>query len=159
MPEIEITENETEEITAADYLTNLQQVKDTMVSKDSYQKLQAENKKLADALMSGNFMTEEPKEKVDIQALRNKLFAPNSKTTTDLEMWTDMLTLRDAVMEAGEQDPFLPYNHDYIATAEDHDTAQRVADNIRECIEYADGDAAVFKNELQRRCGNNNKKR
>ena len=33
----------------------------------------------------------------------------------------------------------------------DYEAAERVATVVRECIEYAKGDSAVFTNELQRR--------
>jgi hypothetical protein len=38
-----------------------------------------------------------------------------------------------------------------MPTDEDVRTAQKVADVLQECVDYAEGDSAVFTNELQRR--------
>ena len=54
--EDEVKTTQTEEqtpITADDYLTNLTALKNATVSKDEYERLKEENRKLADALANG----------------------------------------------------------------------------------------------------------
>ena len=60
------------------------------------------------------------------------------------------MKLREALLEKGEKDPFLPYGKNIIPTDEDIATADRVARVLQECVDYADGDSDIFTNELQR---------
>lgn len=59
---------------------------------------------------------------------------------TNLEVVTAQMALRDALVEAGEPDPFAPSN----PTPEDLAAAKRVADVKRECILEAEGDPKKF---------------
>ena len=54
-------------------------------------------------------------------------------------------------MARGETDPFLPVGKRIVPEQSDIEAANRVAEHLRECIEIANGDSAVFTNELQRR--------
>ena len=54
-------------------------------------------------------------------------------------------------MAEGKPDPFLPIGEQIMPTDQDIQTAQKVADVLQECVDYAEGDSAVFTNELQRR--------
>lgn len=139
---------------AQDYINNLNALKENMVSKEDYQRILDDNRKLMNALANGGGdYGESKKEPVDINEIRRKLFSPETQRKTNLEYFTEVLALRDALIEAGEQDCFLPYNRDYIPSQQDIDDAERIAENLRECVEYAAGDPRVFNVELQRRCG------
>lgn len=149
--------NETPEeqtFSAQDYINNLNALKENMISRDEYNKVVADNKKLVNALSSGGYMErEEQKQAVDVDALRRSLFSPETQRKTNLQYFTEVLALRDALIERGEQDPFLPFNREYVPTPQDMDDAERIANNLKECVEYANGDPSVFNVELQRRCG------
>ena len=133
-----------------DYIAAIQELRNTTVSKEKYAKLSAENKKLLDALVNGQ-QIELPKEKsVNISELRKKLFDGNTELT-NLEYVETALSLRDALIENGERDPFLPYGEKVNETAEQHEAAERVAETLRECVEFANGDSGIFTAELQRR--------
>lgn len=54
-------------------------------------------------------------------------------------------------MAEGKPDPFLPVGNQIAPTDDDIAAAERVAKVLQECVDYADGDSAVFTNELQRR--------
>lgn len=140
---------EEEKITAEDYLANLQALKNNTVSKDEYNRLIAENKKLADALANGlpyeNDVDKE--EEVDIDALRQNFF---DKHKNSLQMAKDMLALRDAVIESGQPDPALGNNPETF-TPDNMAEVERVMTAIREAVEAADGNNDVFYSELQRR--------
>ena len=82
--------------------------------------------------------------------MRAELFGSENEFS-NLDYWTKALQLRSAVIEGGGVDPFLPYGKNIAPTNEDIETANRVAKVVAECIEYAEGDSAVFTNELQRR--------
>lgn len=133
-----------------DYVAAIQELQNNTVSKEQYNKLKSENKKLLDALVSGQQIETPSESKVSVQDLRKKLFNRDSELT-NLEYVETTLQLRDALIESGERDPFLPYGEKVQETAEQHDKANRVAEVLKECIDFADGDSGIFTAELQRR--------
>ena len=147
-------ENVVVEDNTNDYIDQIKKLKENSVSKDDYNKLKADNKKLIDALASGTQIESKVEQKIDavenINNLRKKLFSKGSNLD-NLEYCKTAVELRDALIENGEKDPFLPFGHNVVATDSDHETAERVANVMKECIEYADGDPDIFTNELQRR--------
>lgn len=144
-------EESTAEDTSAQYLAAIKELKENSVNIAKYRKLQDENKQLLDSLINGGQVSvEQPKEEVDIQALRNKL-ADTDHDMTNLEFAETALKLREAVMDEGGNDPFLPYGHNISPTAEDVEAADRVASVFKECIDYAQGDSQLFTQELMRR--------
>lgn len=134
-----------------DYIEAIKEMKQNSVSKEAYNKLKQENKQLLDSIINGkeinnNYEKEEP---VDIKELRKNMFTTECDMT-NLDYVSNALKLRDALIEKGEKDPFLPVGEKIIPTEEDIATANRVANILRDCVEYADGDSAIFTNELQR---------
>jgi hypothetical protein len=126
-------------------------MKETTVSRDKYNEAIAENRKLIKALTNGETLSpENSKPKADIEALRKDLFNRDS-TLNNLQYVEKALELRDALMERGEADPFLPVGSRVAPTHDEIETAENVAEIYRECIEYADGNSEVFTNELMRR--------
>ena len=96
---------------------------------------------------------EQPKEqpKPDIDALRKKLFANTRQDLTNLDFVTTALELRQALIDNGEIDPFVPVGSKIKPTSEDFDKAEKVAKVLQECVDYADGNSDVFTSELKRR--------
>ena len=143
------------EMTAKEYINQIKDLKEKTVSREEYDRIKNDNKELAKALINGTGAkipgVTKPEEKPDLDDLRKKLFTKKSKN--DLEYFTNLLALRDGVMADGQPDPFLPINREFRATAQDEADAERIATQIKEAIEYADGDPAVFSNDLRRRCG------
>ena len=143
------------EMTAKEYINQINDLKEKTVSREEYDRIKNDNKELAKALINGTGANipgiTKPEEKPDLDDLRKKLFTKKSKN--DLEYFTNLLALRDGVMADGQPDPFLPVNREFRATAQDEADAERIATQIKEAIEYADGDPAVFSNDLRRRCG------
>lgn len=133
--------------TAPDYLKVIEDLKSSTVSKEDYRKLREENKRLLQSLANGE-KPEKIYEKPKIEDLRKDLFG---KDLTNLEFAEKALELREALMEDGQNDPFLPYGKKTLPTDQDIEGANRVAEVLKDCIEYADGDPSVFTAELQRR--------
>lgn len=140
--------------TTQDYIDTIKNLKENSVDRSKYEQLKADNKRLLDAVVNGQTV-EAPsaKPEVDIDALRNKLF--KTEEQTNLDYCANALALRNALIEKGEADPFLPSGSKTLPTDEDRATAQRVADVIQECIDYAEGDSSIFTNELMRRTVDN----
>lgn len=143
------------EMTAKEYINQINDLKEKTVSREEYERIKNDNKELAKALINGTGANipgiTKPEDKPDLDDLRKKLFTKKSKN--DLEYFTNLLALRDGVMADGHPDPFLPINREFRATAQDEADAERIATQIKEAIEYADGDPVVFSNDLRRRCG------
>ena len=152
-----LPENENENVVVEDntndYIDQIKKLKENSVSKEDYDKLRLDNKRLIDALANGTQMdVVEPKVSTveKINELRKKLFGKGTNLN-NLEYCDTALQLREALIEKGERDPFLPFGHNVLATESDIESANRVATVMRECIDYADGDSDIFTNELQRR--------
>lgn len=131
-----------------DYIETINQLKANSVSKADYDKLLRENRQLLNNLANGTTPeVAKPVEKKDIVKMRDELVYGEY---SNLEYATRALELRDEMMAQGYEDPFLPQGKQVAATEDDIKAAQRVADGLRHCIDYANGDRQLFTNELQR---------
>ena len=152
--EKEISVTGTVEDNTQDYLAAIKELKENSVNRSEYDKLRAENKRLIDAVVNGQPGQEEQvvvrHSKEQIDDLRNELFN-SPRELNNLEFITKAMELREALMENGEPDPFLPVGKQISPTRDDIEGAEKVAQVYKECIEYAEGDSEVFTNELMRR--------
>lgn len=137
-----------------DYLAAIKELKEKSVDRSEYDKLRAENKRLIDAVVNGQPGQEEQvvvkHSKEQINDLRNDLFN-SPRELNNLEFITKAMELREALIENGEPDPFLPAGKQISPTRDDIESAEKVAQVYAECIAYAEGDSEVFTNELMRR--------
>lgn len=154
LEEKEVSVTGTVEDNTQDYITAIKELKQNSVDRSEYEKLRAENKKLIDAVVNGQPGQEEQvvvkHSKEQIDDLRNDLFN-SPRELNNLEFITKTMELREALMENGEPDPFLPVGKQISPTRDDIEGAEKVAQVYKECIEYAEGDSEVFTNELMRR--------
>lgn len=135
---------------STDYIEALKEMKQNSVDRATYDKLKSENKQLLDALVNGKEIEIKREEPVDVNQLRKDLFN-RDKQLSNLDYVSSALKLRDALIERGERDPFLPYGDKVSLTAEHYEKAEQVATVLKECVEFADGDSGIFTAELQRR--------
>ena len=130
------------------YISALKDIETNSVDRKKYEEVLEANKKLAKALVNGEKAEQaEVKEKVDINKLREDIF---TKESSNLEYITNVLKLRNALIENGEMDPFLPSGKNIVPTEEDIVCANRVAQKLQDCVDYADGNSDIFTSELQR---------
>ena len=131
-----------------DYISEIQRLKETTVSKEDYNKLKADNKKLITALSNGSSIEGKVEPKVDpiekINNLRKELFGSESNSMNDLDMVSKMLELRKEIIDNGGTDPFLPKGHKVRITDNDKECANRVARVLTECVEDAEGSNRRF---------------
>ena len=152
--EKEISVTGTVEDNTQDYLAAIKELKENSVNRSEYDKLRAENKRLIDTVVNGlpgqeeQVVVKHSKEQID--DLRNELFN-SPRELTNLEYVTKAMELREALIENGEPDPFLPVGKQISPTRDDIEGAEKVAQVYKECIDYAEGDSEVFTNELMRR--------
>ena len=154
LEEKEVSVTGTVEDNTQDYIAAIKELKQNSVDRSEYDKLRAENKRLIDAVVNGQPGQEEQvvvkHSKEQIDDLRNELFN-SPRELNNLEFITKTMELREALMENGEPDPFLPVGKQISPTRDDIEGAEKVAQVYKECIEYAEGDSEVFTNELMRR--------
>lgn len=128
----------------------INELKQNSVSKEMYNKVVEEKNKYLKALIDGNQVAEaQPKEPVDIDALRSDLFS-GKKDLSNLEYAQKALELRDALIESQGVDIFVGRGSKLTPTNDDYEAAQRVADTFQQCIDVAQGDSEIFTRELMR---------
>ena len=132
----------------SDYIATINELKSTTVARSEYEKLKRENRQLLDSLVNGtNPEMAQPVQKKSIKELRDDLVRGE---LNNLNYVSTALELRDAMIEQGMGDPFLPQGKQIAATSDDIKAANRVAEALKDCVEYANGDSQLFTNELQR---------
>lgn len=142
-------EGETTE-TEFDPVQAINELKQNSVSKEMYNKVVEEKNKYLKALIDGNQVAEaQPKEPVDIDALRSDLFS-GKKDLSNLEYAQKALELRNALIDSEGVDIFVGRGSKLTPTNEDYEAAQRVADTFQQCIDVAQGDSEIFTRELMR---------
>ena len=143
---------------SVDYIKAINELKQNSVPRKQYEELQKENKELLDTLINGGqLQVNEVVEKPSIEELRKGLFSKEAaeKDMTNLEFVSRSLELRNAIIESGGTDPFLPVGRGIEITRDDYEAAEFTAQQFQECIDIAKGNSEVFTAELMRRTVDN----
>lgn len=147
-------ENGTAATTLEEALAEIEKLKETSVPREEYDKERENNRTLLKKIVDGRYDEEEDEdpdpEPVD---LKKAAKAVTSGNLPNLEYARRALAYRDACIEQGKGDPFLPIGEHAERASTDAGKADRVAELLRHCVEYADeagGDNEVFTNELTR---------
>ena len=142
--EVNTTETEFDPVQA------INELKQNSVSKEKYEKVVAEKNKYLKALIDGNQVAEaQPKEPVNIKALREDLFS-GKKDLSNLEYAQKALQLREALIDEQGIDVFVGRGSKLTPTKEDYEAAQNLADCFQQCIDVANGNSEIFTRELMR---------
>ena len=117
------------------------------------EELEAANKKY-DTLVKGILEGQTPdlggdESKPDISKLRKELYH-SEEQLSNLEVVSKTLQLRQAIIDEGGDDPFLPTFAQASPTQADIDAAQRVAKLLQEAVDKAEGDEAAFNASLNK---------
>ena len=145
--ELNVTGEKVEDMTP-DYLAAINELKQNSVNREDYNKLKAENKKLLDSIVNGTPVEVQSPQRKSIEELRAAYLKEDQ---TNIDYISNTLKLREALIAEGKPDPFSPIVEQILPTDEDIAAANKVASVLQECVDYAEGDSAVFTNELQRR--------
>ena len=136
----------------------LKEARENSVSKEEYERVVNENKKLVSEIINGEGGAgngqANPPEKADIKALRDELYGPKGADLNNLEFWKKTLALRDAVIEQEGYDPFLPHGAKIKPNEQDVERANAVAKTVQKCIDDANGNSEVFTALLQAETAN-----
>lgn len=147
----EIETNEVVENENLDYIETIKQLKQTTVPKTELEKLQAENKKLLNTLLEGGELdaAATTPQKRTSDEIRKELFSDDADFN-NLDFAIKAIELREAILDEGGIDPFVPQGNKIVAEESDFAAAEKVAEALKSCIEYANGDSEIFTNELMR---------
>ena len=151
------SEKKPEENSNVELAKALKEARENSVSKEEYERLQQENKRLVSEIINGegNVGNGQPApEKVDIKALREELYGPKGADLSNLDFWKKTLQLRNAVIEQEGYDPFLPHGAKIKPNEQDVERAEAVAKTVEKCIEEANGNSEVFTALLQAETAN-----
>ena len=132
------------------YIDKLNDYKANTISKADYEKVLSERDTLKKALFEGTGAPEAEKPVRTAEEIRKELFGEEMETMPFTKGAALSLELREAVLREEGVDIFVGSGENFTPDATDYATAQRVADCFTHCLEYADGDDAVFTNELMR---------
>lgn len=142
--------NEEGDSQGTDYIEAIKKLKENTVEKEKYEELEAENKKLLQALIDGEQIEVEGNgEQTDInekiKQLHKEMFVDDFQGT-DLDYCQKALELRKAVMERDGEDAdiFLPRGHNVMISDNDREASKRVAEKMQEAIDNAQGSNKVF---------------
>ncbi len=132
-----------------DYIAALNELKEKSVDRAKYDQLKAENKKLLDSIVNGTSVEVPPVvQKKSTEELRKAWLKEDQ---TNLEYIQNTLALREAIISEGNPDPFLPIGKQISPDDNDINAANKAAQVLQECVDYADGNSDIFTTELQRR--------
>ena len=145
-------QQKTENTSDVDYIKALNDLKHNSVPIEKYNKLKEDNQKLLNSFVNGEDIQKPDKpEKVDVAQIRESMFGVKAKQMTNLEFIDNALKLRKQILDDGGADIFVPTGHKVQTTHNDYERAQRVANVLQECVDYASGNPEVFTDELKRR--------
>lgn len=114
-------------------IETINDLRNNSVPKEKYEKSVKENKMLLDAVVKNQPMKAEVLQKPTAQEYRNKLFGLKG-SMSNLEYCKTALDLRDAVIAEGGDDPFVGSGHKLTPSRDDYESAQRVADVMRDVL-------------------------
>lgn len=141
----------TEAGTEVDYIAAIKAIKESSVPREEFDKLKKQNKQLLDAYVNGDpINVDAAKKQINVDEIRKRLFTESSNRS-NLDYVKDALTLRQALIERGQLDPFVPRGKQIKTTREDYECADRVARVLQECVDDAKDDPEAFTNLLRSR--------
>lgn len=137
--------------TSDEYIAAIQHLKETTVPKEEYEKKVAENKKLINAIATGQRDAEVAQKEA---TMTSDDFAKELvKRHTNLEYAQLALKQRAKAIEEGKPDPFMPHGASFKeGKADDADNANMAADFLQSIVDESDGNPAVFNSLFQARC-------
>ena len=135
-----------------DYLAQIQEMKKNSVSREAYDKMRDENKRLLDAIVNGTDLkqeqTEQPKMRTPDEVYID--FVVSDKPRSNVERAKLWIEYRESCKAAGEPDPYVSNGTKVKPTAAEIESVDRTQAALEHCIEYSGGNDAIFTNELNR---------
>lgn len=125
-------------------LEQIEELKGSTVSKDKYDSVVEDYRKMAEAFMNGQTIDKEeaPEAPVDGNNILNELVMGDTKHS-NLDYVVAALEAREALIKAGI-DPNMPFGPKAEYTENDAEQTEYIAKILQECVDRAEGDPASF---------------
>lgn len=136
---------------AEDYVANVKKLKEQTVDKELYEKVLQDNKVLRDAILEGTSLEgngQEATNKPDREALVKDLINSSETELSNAQFVKKTLELRQAIIDDGEVDPFLPVGAKIQPTMEDIAKANRVAEGLQYCLDEATDESGIIDEDI-----------
>ena len=134
-----------------DYITAIKELKENSVSKDQYDALMAERKKLIDSIVNGQDEIDQEKEPELGSRLEYYKKYKENKFNSNLEYWDNLVKLRKATIAEYGADPTVTGNYGLTPEGQKVEPAygepeamEKSFEIIENMINEADGDPKVF---------------
>ena len=138
----------------------LRKLKENSVPKEEFDRLAQRNKTLSEKYVDSlGEQANKAKEEAapDVNKMRSELFGNDRKDMTNLEYMDKVCKFRDAAIANGERDPFLPTGGPDKDSLEAHNTAEKVANGLKQMVKDANGSPEAFNALYQARVEDVNK--
>ena len=134
-----------------DYLAQIQELKKNSVSRAQYNKQLEENRKLLNAIVSGDQIEkkEETKQMRTPDEVYND-FIVSDKPRSNVERAKLWIEYRESCKAAGEPDPYASNGTKIKPSAAEIASIDRAQAALEHCIEYSGGNDDIFTTELNR---------
>jgi hypothetical protein len=143
-----------ENVEDTDYITAIKELKENSVSKDKYDALEAEKKKLLEVIVSGQEQ-EAPEEELKDRAYYYDLYKKNN-FNSNLDFWDNFIKLRKATIKEYGGDPtvtgefgFLPDGTKFEHTFGEDQVQEEQMNLIEDLIEQSNGNPIAFDKLMQ----------
>lgn len=138
-----------------DAIEEIKKLKSESVPKKDYDKVVAERNRALKALTEGVPYGNEEKAKQPAReelekkatSIRSELYG-RQFSGTDLDYVSKTLELRKTEMALGMPDPFLGISKK--VTSDDVERSNEIAETLQKCVDDADGDDVIFRNNVRR---------
>ena len=138
----------------------LKKLRENSVPKEEFDRLAQRNKTLSEKYVESlGEQKDKAKEEAapDVNKMRAELFGNDRKNMTNLEYIDKVCKFRDAAIAAGERDPFLPTGGPDKDSLEARNTAEKVANGLKQMVKDANGSPEAFNALYQARTEDVNK--
>lgn len=132
-----------------DYIDVIQDYKENYVPKSTLEAKDKEIDKLKKALFEGESYTTVETSRRPSSEISAEIFS-DDENLSNLDAAKLFLELRDSLLAEGKADGFTGFGIKFIGDESDPASAEKAAAALQSCIDYADGDSALFSQELQR---------
>ncbi len=137
-----------------DYVEAIKNLKENSVSKEKYEALEAEKKKLLEAMINGDSLDTQDPEQLDSRLEYYKKYKEN-KFATDLDFWDNFIKLRKATIKEYGGDPCVPGNYGLTPEGAKAQPAYGEVESVNESLDImedlvkeADGNPLKFESLL-----------
>lgn len=135
---------------SAEFIQEIQTLKETTVPKAEMDKLRQENAQLIKTLASGGSLPEEQEK--EAKKTSDDYAKELTQRHTNLEYAKLSLKQREKALEEGKPDPYCPHGENFTeGMSTDADNAQKAADFLQDLVDESGDNPTVFNSLLQAR--------